>query len=317
VRGRKTNVDIPGSVTTELVQVHHQTDYTKATWRPSQHLVPGETYRFFLSDAIYDRAGNHLIPTYWDARASRRVENNSPALDEHWDRDADPIASGGAYITSRTEGSSASLTFQANAGQVAVLWGIRMPSGGFGDVYLDGVKVAKASFYAASPGRVKIYASPALSAGKHVLSVEPLGAGPSASSGSWVSIDNVTVGTAVRQETALKQHFRRESTASASGGSFDAIGHVLDGDGAPSYSATVVGTGVRIFATKTPNSGEARIYVDNVLKQTVNLHAASTVYKASVFATTFANGVHTIRIELVGTANGASSMVGFDYLTVT
>jgi hypothetical protein len=94
------------------------------------------------------------------------------------------------------------------------------------------------------------------------------------------------------------------------------ISHTTDSDGAPSYAASVVGTGVKIYATKTAGSGKARIYIDNVLKQTVDLKATATAYQLRVYAASFALGKHTIRIEPVGTANGATSVVGFDLLTI-
>jgi hypothetical protein len=259
-------------------------------------LVPGETYRFTASNAPKDKAGNALVPTFWDVRAQTVVENTSPAFKESWDHDLDPLASDGAVITSRGAGSKAVHTFTATAGQTVSVFGIRRPDGGFADIYLDGAKQTTATFYAATAVRAKVHQSAALSAGQHSIEIRPTGTHPSASAGSWVSIDNLTVGGSVRQEGALRQWFRQVSAASASGGSFDQTSHVSDADGGPAFSTTLVGTAVRVYASKMPSGGKARIYVDNILKQTVNLNAASTAYGVLVYSAAFPLDVHTVRI---------------------
>ena len=43
---------------------------------------------------------------------------------------------------------------------------------------------------------------------------------------------------------------------------------------------TLVGAGFKLYATKSPGSGKARVYVDGVLKATINLNAASTADKS-------------------------------------
>jgi hypothetical protein len=68
---------------------------------------------------------------------------------------------------------------------------------------------------------------------------------------------------------------------------------------------------------KSATSGNAAFYVDNVLRATVSLHRAATMYRALLFnSPTLTNSVHTLRVEVVGSANGANSNVGIDNITI-
>src|SRR5262245_52429942 len=302
VHAESANVNVSGKV--------GRPNSTTATWTPNARLVPGETYRFSFSSAIHDTAGNPLTTTFFTVRTVTTVDSTSTALERYWDLDNSAIASGGAYIVSRLAGTQANLSFTATAGQTVSLYGIRVARGGYADVYLDGVKKATASFYAATTARARVYLSAALSAGTHTISIRPLGTKPAGSSGTAVPVDDVEIGATVKQESSLIQTFRRDSAASAWGGSYDVINHVTDGDTTPPrFRLTFVGTGVKVYVTKTSPSGTARVYVDNVLKATVNLHSASTVYGALVYSGTVALGVHTVRIEAVGTSTGTNSSI--------
>jgi hypothetical protein len=309
VQAQAADVNVPGTVT-------HPTP-TTAVWSPKTTLVPGETYRVSLTSAVHDTYGNALAPTQIDVRATTTVQNTSPALTETWDLDNSSVASNDKYVTSQTRRSSISKTFTAKNGQVISVSGIRLPGGGFADILLDGVKQATKSFYAKTVSRAKVYASAPLSGGTHTLSVRPTGTKQKASNGRWVSVDNFTLGTTRYQESALRQAFRRVSSASASGGSYDEVTHKRDNSGAPAFKARFVGSGLKVFATKTASSGKFRVFVDGVLKKTVDLRASSPSYGALVYSASLAAGSHTVRLTLVGTSSGAGSAVGIDYLTTT
>ena len=290
---------------------------TEVTWTPTARLVPGETYRFSFTSAIHDGVGNPLAATNFTVRTATIVENTSAALQRRWDVDQSSIASGGAYIVSRLAGSRAERTFTASAGQRVSVHGIRLPSGGNAAIYLDGKKVATPSFYAAAAGRRRVYLSAPLKAGTHTISIRPLGTKPAASSNAWVAIDKVVIGGSVKQETWLEHRFDRVSTASAFGGSYDTMTQANATDTTPArVQLTFVGAGVKVYATKTSASGRARVYVDGVLKTTLDLNRARTSYKALVYSEAFGLGVHTLRIEAVGTKTGAKSSVSLDRITI-
>jgi hypothetical protein len=245
------------------------------------------------------------------------VDNTSVGIASLWDVDNRSIASGGAYITSSLAGTRADLTFTATAGQTVSVYGILLPKGGYGDVYLDGVKRATPSFYAAAATRSRVYLSPALTAGTHTISVRPLGTKPVASTGSGVAIDNVTIGATVKQESTLKQVFRRVTAASAFGGSYDLTIQETETDATPArFWLSAVGTGFKVYSTKTAASGKVRVYVDGVLKATIDLKSTGTVYNALVYSATFSLAQHVIRIDAVGTPTGANSNIDVDRITI-
>ena len=73
-----------------------------------------------------------------------------------------------------------------------------------------------------------------------------------------------------------------------------------------------------VGGVKSATSGNAAFYVDNVLRATVSLNSTAIRYGALVFnSPTLTNSVHTLRIEVVGSANGANSNVGVDYITIS
>ncbi|HWL37789.1 MAG TPA: Ig-like domain-containing protein [Frankiaceae bacterium] len=314
VRVAGQTATVPGTVTS-------QAGGTKAAFVPSSPLVPGETYAVTVTSAIKDLAGNALTANLFLVRTSGVVQNTSAALREFWDSDSSASASGGSYAVSNAAGSSATWRVTATSGQTAALYGTRMPSGGYGEVWVDGVKKSTVSFYrSATAYKVKLFTTPPLSAGTHTIQVRALGTRPSAASGAYVAPDYLQVGLSVLQETAARQAFRRVSAASASGGSYDVVTHKTSGDtgGTPSYSLTFKGTGVRLYVTRWPGAGPARIYVDGVLKKTVTLTSASTLYKQAAYGVTgLSDGRHTIKVVCVGTSSGSASGVAVDYLSVT
>ena len=102
---------------------------------------------------------------------------------------------------------------------------------------------------------------------------------------------------------------------------YDVASHVATGDtgSVPRYSVTFKGTGVDWYATKTATSGNAGVYVDGVLRTTVDLYSATTAYQVKVFASvTLAAGVHTLEIRVTGTphAGMAGTDVTFDRIVV-
>lgn len=303
---------VPGGVTTQG---------SKALWVPSSALVPGETYTVSVTSAIADAAGNPLAADTFNVRTSRTVESTSPALREYWDRDSSTSASGGSYVTSNAAGSSATWRVSATSGQTASLYGVRMPTGGYGEVWVDGVKKSTVSFYGASTAyKVKLYTTPALSAGTHTILVKAVGTRPSGSSGSYVSVDYLQVGSTVVQESSARQAFRRLSSSSASGGSYDVVTHKTSGDtgSQPSYSLTFKGTAIRLYVTRYTGAGPVRIYLDGVLKKSTTLTSSSTLYKQLAYsASGLTDARHTIKVVAVGTSSGATSGVAVDYLGIT
>jgi hypothetical protein len=240
-------------------------------------------------------------------------------LTEVWDRDTNVGASGGSYHASQTAGSSARFTF---TGTNVTLRGTRGSAGGYADVYLDGHKqTAVLSFYhSPTQWQYPMWARSGLPSAKHIVEVRPLGTKPAGSSGSWVNIDAFQVGSTYFQENngAVRESFRRVSTASASDGSYELAIHATTGDtgSRPYYSFSFKGTDLAVYGVKSTASGRAAFYVDSALRATVSLNGTTT-YHAKLFdSATLTNSVHTLRIEVLGTPTGANSNVGIDSITL-
>ena len=88
------------------------------------------------------------------------------------------------------------------------------------------------------------------------------------------------------------------SSSSASGGSLvyaTAVG--------ASATYTFWGASIAWVASKGPSSGSAKVYIDGVYAASVSLYRSSSVFRSLVFAKSWdANGTHTIKIVVVGTA---------------
>jgi hypothetical protein len=92
--------------------------------------------------------------------------------------------------------------------------------------------------------------------------------------------------------------WRTVRTSIASGGTL----RYATGRGA-SARYTFAGSGVAWVTVKGPNRGSARVYVDGVYRATVSLYARTYTSRAIAYAANWsANGRHSIRIVVVGTA---------------
>jgi hypothetical protein len=70
-----------------------------------------------------------------------------------------------------------------------------------------------------------------------------------------------------------------------------------------SATATIIGNRVGWLGRKGPTSGTARVYVDGVLKATINMYAATTQIRQLLFTYSWsAIGTHKLKIVVNGTA---------------
>lgn len=222
------------------------------------------------------------------------------------------------------QAGSMSLTLAFTGSSISLV-GYRGPTGGCASVYLDGVRqTSSLSFYAsANQYRRTLWRKAVLAAGPHTLQILPRGSKPKASKGTWVLVDAFVVnGVTTIQENngAVTDRFRRISTTSASGSSYDRTNHVSKtGRSGPNLTFQFKGTGISWYGTKGPSYGKAYVYVDNVKKATVDLYRSGTAYKQKLWtSTTLSNAVHTFKVVVVGTKRtGAKGYdVSFDYFAI-
>jgi hypothetical protein len=309
---------IPGTVTPGAT-----TASNTATFKPSVPLVPGETYALALSAGIADVNGNALTPFTWSVRTDTVVDSASPAVSYFWDRDAGSLASGGAFLASRTSGARVFYTF---TGTSVSLLGRRAPDGGYADVYVDGVKqVAKANFYAsANQWKVPVWSATGLSNAAHKVEVRVLNSRQTGSTATWVYVDAFKVGTTVTEETstAVVQAFRTVSLAGALGGTYELETHTATGDtaGQPYVIVRFKGTAISWRGFRGTANGIAGIYVDNVGAGNVDTYGSASSSPTMLFTKTgLSNAQHTLKIVLRGTKQAASTgyTVSTDSFSVT
>jgi hypothetical protein len=89
-------------------------------------------------------------------------------------------------------------------------------------------------------------------------------------------------------------------------GPFQGTLSVLDGSG-ESAELSCTCRRIGILARKDPASGKVQVWVDGVLKATVDLYRATTTDKVYVYMTTLALGPHTVQLTWTGTKNPSSS----------
>ena len=295
---------------------------TTATFKPSAMLLPGETYTLSLSDAITDVYGNALVPFSWSVRTALLVDGASPAVTQAWDRDSSTSASGGAYLASRTTGAKVGYTF---TGTSASILGRRAADGGYADVYLDGVHQGTVSFYSSTTKyKQVVWSKTGLVDKSHKVELKVRGSKPSSSSSYWVYPDAFRYGATTLEETStlVVQAHRTVALSGAYNGSYLLGTHTASGDtgSQPYVSLRFKGTGVSWKGIRGTSGGYAKVYVDGVAKATVDTFGSASASGQTLWSTTgLSNGVHTVKVVMVGTRRSGSGgyNVTVDAFTVT
>jgi hypothetical protein len=98
------------------------------------------------------------------------------------------------------------------------------------------------------------------------------------------------------------------TSASASGGSYRASG-TLGAVATLAFS----GDGITWVSAKGPAMGQAEVWIDSALKETVDLYAPSAQWRVPFIYNGLGAGTHTIKIKVLGTkyinSNGATIVV--------
>jgi bacillopeptidase F len=214
------------------------------------------------------------------------------------------------------QGSQATFTFTGTA----VQWiGYRDPWSGIAQVYLDGVLKGTIDTYSASTqAQAVVYSLNGLANVSHTLTLVVTGTRNASSAGTWVWLDAFDVSVPSTTGSTSSTPIRIEQTAPAlsySGGSWSTNTSANSSGGSAALSmdakarATVAfsGTAVKWIGYRDQWSGKARVYVDGVLKATVDTYASAAQSQALLYtATGLASGAHTLAIEVAGTRSAAS-----------
>ena len=265
-----------------------------------------------------------------------RYEQNDPAvrLTGPWFPNSGAFASGGSAMLAMDQGSQATLTFTGTG----VQWiGYRDPWSGIAQVYLDGVLKGTIDTYSAgAQAQAVLYSLSGLSNASHNLTLMVSGTRNANSGGAWIWVDafdvsiqeNTTTTTSPAASTTpirmeQKAHavvytggaWLKNTTAPSSGGSA-----VVSMDANARATVTFTGTAVNWIGYRDEWSGNARVYVDGVLKATIDTYASPSQAQAVLYtAAGLASGTHSLAIEVAGTHDAVSqgSWVWVDAFDIT
>ena len=254
-----------------------------------------------------------------------RYEQNKAAVQYAgtWSPNGGSFNSGGSSVLAMDAGSKAGFTFTGTG----VSWiGYRDQWSGIAQVYLDGVLNATIDTYSASAqAQAVLYSVSGLGNASHSLTIVVTGTRDARSQGSWVWVDafDVTVpsttttsdtpaSTPASTPTRVEQD---NSTVFYSGGTWFPKSYAWASGGKIAMSTdanaratvTFTGTAVSWIGYRDQWSGNARVYVDGILKATVDTYALVPQSQAVLYAATgLDGGAHSLAIEVAGTHDSGS-----------
>jgi mannan endo-1,4-beta-mannosidase len=198
-------------------------------------------------------------------------------------------------------------------------YGYKQNNLGKADVYIDNVKQATIDLYdpsmpAAAP-RTMLYEKSGLTSGSHTIKLVVTGTKNASSSGYYVLLDAFKyINTPPAAGTWVKVD---DGDSSAS---YDTGWGAYNGN--PGYQSTehwsktsgsiatyaFTGTQARYYGFKRSDSGIAEIYIDNVLKDTIDCYSSTSQYDVLLFeSAVLPAGTHTLKVKVKGTKNPSST----------
>jgi hypothetical protein len=216
---------------------------------------------------------------------------------------------GGSTRSASTAGRRITVPFR---GTKVTWYGTRGKAFGKAKVYVDGVYQRTVDlYYRSTLYNRALYTKTGLSDGAHTLVVIVSSSKNSRATGRRVDVDALGF-TGIAP--GLNQEENSATTAGTwnalSGSSFSAGAATSSQESTASITYGFRGTGVTWLGSKTPANGTASVYVDGVLKGTVDLWAARAVYRRPLFSIAgLSKTTHTLKIvpsaahNAVGTGN--------------
>ena len=264
---------------------------------PTKPLVPGQRYTF-LVQGVTDPAGS-AVSASQAFRASIDQQETSLAALYRWRIAKATKAYGRSYVVESRKGAWASWAFTGTA----VTWyTMTAPTQGRATVYVDGVRKASVNNWSAATKWHVARTVKGLKAGRHTLKIVVNGTkGSTKGKGTQVVLDAAKVGTKLVAAPAVTIGWSRSTSSAASGGGYAAT--ALAG---ASASLPFRGTAVTWVTATGPAMGKAKVYVDGVLKVTVDNYAKRAAGNVRRTVTGLSDAVHTVKVVVTGTKRKAS-----------
>jgi hypothetical protein len=268
-----------------------------ASVQPTVRLIPGQTY--VLQASGTDTAGRAAAAST-TFRASTAEQENSLAAGYRWGVVKSAKAYGRSYLSAAAKGSALSTTFRGTSVTWYTMTG---PGQGRATVYVDGVAKGTVNNWSAATRWHVARTVKGLKAGTHTLKVVVAGRkGAAGGTGTGVAFDAVKVGKKLTASPRSTATWSRLATASASGRYYAAS--AVKGSTA---AFTFRGTSVTWLTARGPAMGKAKVYVDGVLKLTVDGYAKKAGWNVRRSLTGLTDRVHTVTVKVTGTKRRAST----------
>jgi hypothetical protein len=275
----------------------------KAILKPSAPLTAGQFYIALVapggSPAITDFGGLTVSPTSRSFRASTNEQETSAGASYRWRTQSSSSAYGSSYTIEHRSGARAAFVFSGTS----ITWYTNIgPNYGPAYVYIDGALKGSFNQYAARTHFKVPRSFRGLTSARHTFLIVVRGIkGATSATGTDVALDAFTVGSTTSTTPRTVYTWQRVASSSASGRAY-----VQADRAGESVSFTFRGTRVDWYTVMNSSMGRAAVYIDGVLKATVDNYASSTRYGVVRSFRGLSNTVHTIKIVVLGTRQSAS-----------
>jgi GH25 family lysozyme M1 (1,4-beta-N-acetylmuramidase) len=283
--------------------------------RPLEPLVLGETYEAVVNPAIapvlvVDRSANPVPITLQGFAMPTEVEDDSHAISYAWRTASKARAKGGRYAVEHRAGATASFSFAGGS----VTWYTAVgPDRGKAAVSIDGVRRGTFDAYAARADFGVKRTFDGLGPGSHTITIRVLGRARSGATDTQVVVDAFRAGGKLVSNPDLRATWGAVGRGGASGGRLGSSDLARS-----SAEVRFRGSGIEWFTYRDADQGRAAVYVDGLRVRTVDNFAPSPTFDVARSITGLAEGVHTLRIEVLATARPAATgeLVSIDRLSV-
>jgi len=246
-------------------------------------------------------SGTVAATTPEPATATAQEHATGVTYEGGWDEVTSPGYSGGTALRTVSSGAVATVPFRGSAVR---LLGTKGPGFSTIDVTVDGEVVAQGVELSSETETYQepIFTHTGLSTGPHTLTLTATGTG--AVELDAIAVTGIAPGILSEEDAAEYEGGAKTATGgSYSGGSAKELS---DSDASVAFSFR--GTSVGWLGTRSVSSGKAKVYIDGVRLETVDVFAASTAEQALVWrAIGLEDKDHTLKIVPTGKSNAAAT----------
>jgi len=246
--------------------------------------------------------------------STTRIEETDPSVtfSGNWYKNGSFANSGGGAALTNAMGARAAITFTGTG----ITWlGVADPWAGVARVYLDGTLNTVDTYGPGTQYQRALFTARGLTPGPHTLSIEVIHMRDVNGSGSWIWLDGFEIengGGVAGGVTAATGRIEQNSPALIYTGTWFLNTNPVQSDGSAVLAVdagsrvtiSFNGASIMWLAYRDEWSGIARVYLDGVLKTTVDTYLSPAQAQSVAYSVGgLAPGAHTLTIELTGTHN--------------